>query len=200
MHVKPIITIDEIEHEILVPNPGGRKVLISPTETGYEDAQLIISECLPAQIPYEFIGLVEFPDGSVYPKYKANVVTTQSLWIRSIQAYKYGQKIINKICWSLTWQEGMLQAMSIDEADMKYFEYESEKLSYWVASPSCYREGNKRYFGPQAVVNGDVNSAYGKEILSDWCFISGGLPLRPTMILSSKVQVNDQENITWVSL
>lgn len=77
--IPPVISFEEVPKKILVTNQGKRKLVIPPEESGWSKKQVFTSKCLPYEIPYEFIRFVKFPDGSVYPKYKANVVTKTSL-------------------------------------------------------------------------------------------------------------------------
>ena len=80
MKVKSTIRIDELEKEIIVKIPRGRRVDFEISESGRLEPELFFSDYFfPEEIPYEFIGLVEFPDGNLYPKYKANMVSKQVL-------------------------------------------------------------------------------------------------------------------------
>lgn len=72
MDVKPTIRLAELPKTIVLPNPGGRKLVITPEESGVSKEQVFTSKDLPDEIPYELLGLVKFPDGSISPKYKAN--------------------------------------------------------------------------------------------------------------------------------
>ena len=133
--VPSVMTLKEVPQEILVPNPGGREIGITPEESGYGEEQVFTSNCLSDEISYEFLGLIMFPDGSVYPKYKANVVTSEELYLKGRRGYQNGIDIINMVAWWLTWQEKMLEAKSIKMSDLECFDYESENISYWLASP-----------------------------------------------------------------
>ena len=72
MDIKPIIRLDEVPKTIYIPTPIGRKLVITSEESGVSKEQVFKSKDLPDEIPYELLGLVKFPDGSIYPKYKAN--------------------------------------------------------------------------------------------------------------------------------
>ena len=67
MDIKPIIRLDEVPKTIILPNPGGRELLITPEESGVEEEQVFTSEDLPDEIPYEFLGLVKLPEGGHHP-------------------------------------------------------------------------------------------------------------------------------------
>lgn len=190
MKVKPNITCDGIEREIIIPTPRERKVWVKPEENGYLREQLFISENLPSEITYEFIGLVRFPDGSLYPKYKANAVTVNELWLSSLSCYERGIETINRICWELTWQEGLIDARSIKKSDLKCFDYTKESFSYWLASPTIYDKDNVGKFGPGNVIDGIIDGGYGNKIYESEEFINGGLPVRPVIILATKVVEN----------
>ena len=98
MKVKSTIRIDELEKEIIVKIPRGRRVDFEISESGRLEPELFFSDYFfPEEIPYEFIGLVEFPDGNLYPKYKANMVSKQVLWFYGKASYENAIDIINKI-------------------------------------------------------------------------------------------------------
>ena len=44
MDIKPIIRLDEVPKTIILPNPGGRELLITPEESGVEEEQVFTSE------------------------------------------------------------------------------------------------------------------------------------------------------------
>ena len=137
MSVKPvyledapsIMTLEEVPQKILVPNPGGRELVITWKKSGMNEKQVFTSKCLPDVIPYELLGLVKFPDGSAYPKYRANVVTDKKLGLSGNRGYGNGISIIDKVAWWLTYQEKMLEAKSIKKDDLKFFDYKEERLS-----------------------------------------------------------------------
>lgn len=208
MSVKPvyledipsIMTLEEVPKEVLVPNPGGRELVITPKESGWNEEQVFTSKCLPDIIPYELLGFIKFPDGSVYPKYRANVITDKELWLKGRTGYEKGMSIIDKVAWWLTYQEKMLEAKSIKQPDLEFFNYKEEILSYWLASPGSYH--NDRYvdFGPGAVKVGVVDSGgcYAFGSYEYWSAIR--MAVRPVMNLASKVQVDNQDDVTWVPL
>ena len=45
--VPSVMTLKEVPQEILVPNPGGRELVIKPEESGYGKEQVFTSNCLP---------------------------------------------------------------------------------------------------------------------------------------------------------
>ena len=199
MDIKPIIRLDEVPKTIILPNPGGRELVITPEESGVEGEQVFTSEDLPDEIPYELLGLVKFPDGSIYPKYRANVITTKELGLKGEKGVNESVDIINKIAWWLTYQEEiMLTAQSIKRSDLKKFDYENEKLDYWLASLGVYVGVTVCLFGPGAVSNGDAIAGVGLFNFDGYSR-EYWLGVRLAMILKSKVQF-DPPKISWVEL
>ena len=185
-----VILESEVPEEILVPNPGDRKVVITPEESGVEEEQVFTSDCLPDEIPYELLGLIRYPDGSYHPKYVANVVTTKKLWLEGISGYKNGIKIINRVACTLISQEGILKARSIKKSDLELFGYENEELSYWLSSPGTGFDLCSIGAGPGCVCNGEIKSGDFYAIGAVLFGIQNkpkGMPIRPVMILKSKV-------------
>ena len=183
-----VISESEVPKEIIVPNPGNRKVVITPEESGSDKEQVFTSDCLPDEIPYKLLGMVQYPDGSYYLKYVANAVTSQKLSLQGKEGTKNSVKIINNIAFFLTWQQRMLEAKSVKESDLEFFDYEKEKdLSYWLASPGVTYGGSGSSFGPGAVRSGVANT--GVDLFySDGYLYESGLGVRPVMILSSKIE------------
>ena len=177
----------EVPTKIIVPNPGDRMVVITPEESGIDKKQVFTSDCLPDKITYKLLGIVQYPDGNSYLKYVANGVTSQELGLIGKEGAKNSVEVINKIAFSLTWQKGMLEARSVKESDLKFWGYEKEKLSYWLASPGVAVGDTYCYFGPGAVVSGIAGYGYvlfnsGDSSNESW------LGVRPVMILSSKIK------------
>lgn len=196
MKVKSIIKIDELEKEVVLKVPKGRRVDFETSESGRLEPELFFSDYFfSKEIPYEFIGLVEFPDGNLYPKYKANAVSKQVLWFYDKASYENAIDIINKICWWFTWQDGMLWAGSIKKTDLQMFAYESEELSYWLASPGVYWNGNEKRYAAGNVCHGVIDGGYGIKVYNTREYISAHFPLRPTMILNSKVIGDNLTNL-----
>ena len=187
MNVKSTIMAEEVKKEIIVSNPDNRKVLIDTYENGLLEPQLFLSSAFPKEITYRLLGLVKFPDGNFYPKYICETVSDFSLVLTGYPSYEEGINVINRVCFELTWQEGMLQAGSVKRSDLKYFDYRNEDLSYWLASPGIYGWYDNNHFGPGNVISGVTDSGYGGILQNSRCFISGYLPVRPTMVLNSKV-------------
>ena len=199
MDIKPTIRLEEVPKTIILPNPGGRELVITPEESGMKEEQVFTSEDLPDEIPYELLGLVKFPDGSIYPKYRANVTTTKKLALKGKKGVNEGIDIINKIAWWLTYQEEiMLSAQSIKRSDLKKLEYKNEKLKYWLASPGVVIDDSYCVFGPGAVFSGAAVTSYDLFVYDDLSF-ELWLGVRPTMVLKSKVQLEPSET-SWVEL
>ena len=195
MDIKPTIRLEEVPKTIILPNPGGRELVITPEESGVEEEQVFTSEDLPDEIPYELLGLVKFPDGSIYPKYRANVTTTKKLALKGKKGVNEGIDIINKVAWWLTYQEEiMLSAQSIKRSDLKKLEYKNEKLKYWLASPGSDGNGCRAAFGPGGVDNDNVHRGYGFMFFSHGRCYAYKMAIRPTMVLKSKI------SIAWVEL
>ncbi len=200
MDIKPIIRLDEVPKTIILPNPGGRELLITPEESGVEEEQVFTSEDLPDEIPYEFLGLVKLPEGCIYPKYKSNVITTKELALNGKIGELNGINIINNIAFGLTYQEDiMVIAKSIKYSDLKSFDYKSEKLRYWLASSGFSRVESRAFFGPGAVLGNDVFRGGIMSSGSNGQYSVGMMAVRPTMVLKVKVQLNSPK-IPWVEL
>ena len=179
----------EVPTEITVANPGDRMVVIAPEESGIDKEQVFTSDCLPDEIRYKFLGMVQYPDGSYYPKYVANVVTSQELGLKGKEGAENSVEVINKIAFGLTWQKGMLEAKSVKKSDLKFFDYKKEELSYWLASPGVLIGDSYCYFGPGAVLSGCAET--GSDL-----FCSGGysgeywLGVRLVMVLASEIKID----------
>ena len=195
MDIKPTIRLEEVPKTIILPNPGGRELVITPEESGMKEEQVFTSEDLPDEIPYELLGLVKFPDGSIYPKYRANVTTIKELELCGARGVINGISIINKIAWWLTHQEDrMIIAQSIKYSDLKSFDYKNEKLKYWLAFPGSDGNGCRAAFGPGGVDNDNVHRGYGFMFFSHGRCYAYKMAIRPTMVLKSKI------SIAWVEL
>lgn len=197
--ISSVVTLEEVPQKILVQNPGERELVITQEESGWNKEQVFTSECLPDVIPYELLGVVKFPDGSAYPKYRANVVTETRLGLKGQFGYENGINIINKVAWWLTWQEKVLEAKSIKKSDLEVFDYEKEKLSYWLDASTSYHYGRYLGFGPGAVDNGNISNCSGDLIDSFGQCNADELSIRPTMILKAKLKVNSNDNVNWIS-
>ena len=191
--VPSVMSLEELPKKILVPNPERRELVITPEESGYYDAQVFTSDCLPKEIPYSFLGFVLFPNGNIYPKYRADVVTKTELELREKSGYEDGINAINTVARWFTWQENMLEVESIKKLDLRLFDYKSEEFSYWLASPASYSYGVYTRFGPGYVASGcyckiDNMSLYLTR--GNYWITKKRMPVRPVMTLASKVQVN----------
>ena len=182
-----VISESEVPTEIIVPNPGDRKVVITPEESGIDKKQVFTSDCLPDEIPYKFLGMVQYSDGSYYPKYVANVVTSQELGLNGKEGAENCIEVINKIAFGLTWQKGMLEAKSVKKSDLKFFDYKKEELLYWLASPGVVIDNSGCYFGPGAVISGFADTGCAL-FYSDGYSNEYWLGVRPVMIISSKIK------------
>lgn len=181
------IRIKDVPNKVIVPNPGNREVTISSIEKGLVYPQLFISSAFPDEIPYKFLRFVKSTDGRVYPKYISEAVSEPELWLNGFPCYENGIEIINRICKELTQQKGLREAKSVTRSDLMFFDYKKEKLTYWLASPGVYGYYPNNHFGPGNVIEGITDSGYGTKIFKSKCFISGGLPVRPTMVLDVEV-------------
>ena len=186
-----VIPESEVPTEIIVPNPGDRKVVILTKNSGVKDEQVFTSDCLPDEISYKFLGLIRCPDGTYYPKYVANEVTSQTLKLKGKKGAKNGIESINKVAKDLTYQPGILTAKSVKRSDLQFFDYREDKLSYWLASPGISMGAVGSYYrlGPGAVNRGSDG------VWVDMSFSVGDsnvhlLGVRPVMVLSSKIQMD----------
>lgn len=192
-NVPSVMKPEEIPRKVLVTSPRERSYEIPPQYSGYYDNQVFTSESLPDEILYELLCIVKYPDGSLYPKYRANVVTKTELCLNGKAGYENCINMIHGIAWWLTWQEKMLEAKSIESSDLKFFDYKKEKLSYWLASPCSYAHGVYTRFGPGSVENGVYCKFRDIDLIikrGDYWITKKTLAVRPVMILTSKVIVD----------
>lgn len=127
MNVKPIIGFEEVKRNIVLPNPGGRKIVIKPEESGWKKEQVFTSDDLPDEIPYKLLGFVKFPDGNIHPKYVASVTTTKELILCERKGVINGVEIIDKVAnWLIYQEDVMITAQSIKRSDLRCFEYRSK--------------------------------------------------------------------------
>ncbi len=177
-----VIREGEVPTKIIVPNPGNREVVITPEESGIDKEQVFTSDCLPDEIPFEFLGLVPYPDGNDHPIYGANAVTSEKLTLCGKAGCETGIETINKVARFLVWRQGILEARSITCQNLA-FHYWNNKLSpYWVASLNIDTVGNISTIGL-----GAVNGEYGKLTLfySDGLAIEYKSGVRPVIVLPS---------------
>ena len=181
-----VIPESEVPTKILVPNPGDRKVVITPEESGINEEQVFTSDCLPDEISYVFLGLYQYPDGNDYPIYVANAVTKNNLTLYGKVGCEKGIETINKVAKFLTWQQGMLEARSINLSDFHHWD---DGLSpYWIASLNIYIAENISTIGPRAV-RGELEFNKGLTLLySDGFAMGYKFGVRPVMVLPSKIK------------
>ena len=182
-----VIREGEVPTQIIVPNPGNREVVITPEESGIKEEQVFTSDCLPDEIPYKFLGMVEYPDGSYYPKCVANVTTSKMLRLKGKKGAKNGVEVLNKIAFGLTWKQGMLEAKSVKKSDLNFFDYKKESVSYWLASLGVYFGDFYCGFGPGAVNSGHEATDI-RAFSTDKGACEAWLGVRPVMVLASKIQ------------
>ena len=186
-----VILESEVPPEIIVPNPGDRKVVILTKNSGVKEEQVFTSDCLPDEILYKRLGLIRCRDGTYHPKYVAKEVTLQMLKLKGKKGAKNGIESINKVAKDLTYQPGILTAKSVKRSDLQFFDYREDKLSYWLASPGISMGAVGSYYrlGPGAVNHGFDG------VLVDMSFSVGDsnvylLGVRPVMVLASKIQID----------
>ena len=185
-----VILESEVPTEIIVPNPGDRKVVITPKESGIDREQVFTSDCLPDEIPYKLLDVVRYPDGSYYPKYVADVVTSENLTLFGKVGCEKGIETINKVAWFLTWQQGMLEARSVNLSDFSFFHRWNDGLSpYWIASLNIDIAENISTIGPGAV-RGELEFDKGLTLFySDGFAMGYKFGVRPVMVLPSKIKL-----------
>lgn len=193
MKVKSTIRFEDIEKEIILNNPKGREIAISKESSGWCGIQTFTSQDFPDEILYKFIGLVRFPDGNIYPKYIANCVTKKYFYIKRVEGIENGIDAINKIAWWLTYQEGMIFAGSVKKTDLAHFDYKSENLPYWLASLGSVKNNNTIELKPEAVSVDSNGKGQSKLLFMSEFWSAYGLPIRPIMILNSKVETESAD-------
>ena len=127
------ITVSELPREIIVPNPRDRKVVITPEESGIGKEQVFTSDCLPDEIPYRLIGAVRYPRSiRYYPRYVANVVTSQKLKLALIKEQEVENRI-DELVKALTFQANVVVAEGIKVTDFNFLENYALKdcRMYW---------------------------------------------------------------------
>ena len=116
------ITVSELPREIIVSNPGNRKIVITPEESGIGKEQVFTSDCLPDEIPYRLIGAVRYPRSiRYYPRYVANVVTSQKLKLGLIKKQEVENRI-DELVKALTFQANVVVAEGIKVTDFNFLE------------------------------------------------------------------------------
>lgn len=124
------LRLEEIPVRVLVPNPGGIEIQVRlynyVTHSLYHT---FTSEDLPDVISYSFLGLVHYPNGYVYPRYKSNSVTKAKFYSDGSNLTEY----LNEVAKALTFQEKMLDADSINKSDLTTFDFSRSSISYFVA-------------------------------------------------------------------
>ena len=185
-----VISESEVPTEIIVPNPGNRKIVITPEESGSDKEQVFTSDCLPDEIPYVFFGVSRYPDGNDYPIYVANAVTSKKLTLCGKVGCEKGTETINKVARFLTWQQGILEARSINLSDLNFFHRWDNKLyPYWIASLNIDTVENISTIGLGAV-GGELEYDKGLTLLySDGFAIGYKYGVRPVMVLPSKIKL-----------
>ena len=183
--VPSVMSEKELPQTILVPNPGNRRVVITPEESGYDEEQVFTSKDFPNEIPYKILERRKSSEESFYPRYMSNVVTDKELWIAGEKGCKNGISIIDKIAWGLIWQKKTLEVESIKESDLKFFDYKREWLLYWLAPSKEHSEGINNYSWPGFVDEGHVG--YGKSLLfySNGSWRTSRAAIRPVITLTT---------------
>ena len=182
------ITGRELPREIILPNPGDRKVVIKPGESGVYKKQVFTSDCLPDEIQYKLLGMVQYIDGNYYPKYVANAVTSQKLGLTGKEGAENGVETINNIAFYLTWQQGMLKAKSVKNSDLNFFDYKKERLSYWLASPAGIYFANSGCSCGPGLVDGSFAVTGHSRFGAVGSYRELWLGVRPVIVLASKIK------------
>lgn len=193
-----IVNYDRLRTDILLKNPGGRICKIGFAESGWYREQVFTSEELPDKIPYEFIGLVKFPDGAVRPKYRAKVVTKSELHLSGRNGIRNGVDIMNRICHELCYQDGFFDATSIKKSDLK--KLGDEKFSYWIASSTSDSILSVENLGESIPVFGAASSDNNSMVFSHDLCNDTAFPVRPVITLEIEVSVHQNTIVPWVSL
>ncbi len=185
-----VILESEVPTKILVPNPGARKVVITPEESGINEEQVFTSDCLPDEIPYKLLDVVRYPDENVYPIYVANAVTSENLTLFGKIGCEKGIETINKVAKFLTWRQGMLEARSINLLDLSFFyHWDNGLYPYWIASLNIDTVENISTIGPGAV-RGELEFDKGLTLFySDGFAMGYKFGVRPVMVLPSKIKL-----------
>lgn len=136
MSLKSKIALNEIEQELVIPNPGGRICEIPAKQSGWKDEQVFTSDVFPDNIVG--IHLEELTKKVGHPVYCLEG-TNKKLILQGWYGYNYGPCLMDKICNELLSIEGICLARSMQKSDFKYFSHDEENMNYWLSS-SCKEE------------------------------------------------------------
>ena len=64
-----MISVNEIEKSIIIPNPRGRWCIVRKWSSGFKENQIFTSDNFPDAIKGKFIGLTQTLSRKVYPTY-----------------------------------------------------------------------------------------------------------------------------------
>lgn len=157
MEVPRSITIDQVEQEIIIPNPGrteGEKREYESKElvNGYR-RQVFTSYDYPEEIPGYYIHLEEDPgNGEMHPAY-ITVCTEKSLTLWGREGWFNGPKEMSRIPRSLLSQSGIADIRSVREDDVKFKKKVEGK--FWFPSPT-FANGARTEFLMRYMDNGKV--------------------------------------------
>ena len=213
MEVKPMISVNEIEQSIIIPNPIGRWCIVRKWSSGFKENQIFTSDNFPDEIEGKFIGLARTLSRKVYPTYVLEVpIARKYLILRGRVGYVNSIRIMNTICRKLISQKGILSVRNIKKEDLEAFDFRKEELYYLLASHTTeikmnYGAKYKYYYNSEAI-GGKVDE---RLILKTPCGIkkltraerkySSFGKIRPIVTLKTRVfGVYDESEYNWIEL
>ena len=209
MEYKTVITTDEVQKNIVIPNTGGWTYIAKKENTGYDEDQVFTSEVFPKEISGIFIGFTEI-DSKIYPVYVLDVIS-KDLFLCGSKGYNNIIKITYGICDSLLHQnrDDILLARSIIDSDLESFNYKKEPLTYWLASKKSSHDKNKYWsynrYSVKSIWYGKVKENLLFEmadninsVASDREYIYN-YPIRPVVVLNSQItDIEKRSDYRWI--
>lgn len=209
MEYKTVITTDEVQKNIVIPNMEGRKYIAKKEDTGYDEDQVFTSEIFPKENPGKLIGFTEI-ESKIHPVYVLDV-TSKDLFLCGKEGYSNIITIIYGICNSLLCQdrEEILLARSITDSDLCCFNYNKEPQTYWLASKKASRDKNKYWsynrYSVKSVWYGKVKENLLFEmadsinsVMSDREYMYN-FPIRPVVVLNSQIiGIKKKSDYQWI--
>ena len=150
MSKKKVLSLDELEQEIEIPNPGGRSCRITSRQSGWKDEQLFTSDMFPNRI----VGMLqeELTKKLGHPAFCLET-SSKKLILQGWYGYNYGTRLLDMICNELFSSRKVCFSRSIQKSDFEWLEHKEDGMKYWLSS-RCERE-----HGLYRVSNGEVRAS-----------------------------------------
>lgn len=149
MSKKKVLSLDELEQEIEIPNPGGRSCRIPSRQSGWKDEQFFTSDMFPNRI----VGMLqeELTKKLGHPAFCLET-SSKKLILQGWYGYNYGTRLLDMICNELFSSRKVCFSRSIQKSDFEWIEHKEDGMKYWLSS-RCERE-----HGLYRVSNGEAGA------------------------------------------